>query len=86
MKPNASFATTTSAGLLLAFLSFAGAARSFPCFAGELATSYHAAVRVYDLARTWGTIARWWINPDYAPAVRGKQRPSAKPEDVCEIR
>ncbi len=86
MKPNGSFATTTSAGILLAFLSFAGAARSLPCIACELATSYHAAVRVYDQARAWGTIVRWWINPDYAPSVRGKQHSAANPDDVCEMR
>lgn len=85
MKPNGSFATTSSAGILLAFLLFAGAARSLPCVACELATSYHAAVRVYDRARTWGTIVRWWIDPEYGPSVRDQQ-PAAKPDDICEMR
>jgi hypothetical protein len=85
MKPNGSFTTTWSAGILLASLLVAGAARSFPCVACELATSYHAAVQVYDKARTWGTIARWWIDPEYAPSHHSKQS-SVKTDDVCEMR
>jgi hypothetical protein len=81
MKPNGSFTTTSSAGILLAFLLVAGAARSLPCVACELATSYHAAVRVYDKARTWGTILRWWIDPVYAPSA-GEKKSGAKPDDV----
>jgi hypothetical protein len=85
MKSTGSFATTSSAGILLAFLLVTGAARALPCVACELATSYHDAVRVYDRVRTWGTIVRWWIDPQYAPSVRGQQQP-AKPDEVCEIR
>ncbi len=85
MRPNGSFGTTSSAGILLAFLLVAGAARSLPCIVCELATSYHAAVRVYDRARTWGTIVRWWIAPQYAPSARDQQ-PAAKLDDVCEMR
>jgi hypothetical protein len=48
-------------------------------------TSYHAAVHVYDKARAWSLIARWWIDPEYAPVVRDTQ-PHAKPENVCEMR
>jgi hypothetical protein len=86
MKPNGSFARTSSAGILLAFLLVAGASRALPCVACELATSYHAAVRVYERARTWGTILRWWIDPEYAPSVRGQQQPAVKPDELCEIR
>jgi hypothetical protein len=50
-----------------------------------VATSYHAAVRVYDKARLWGAIARWWIDPEYAPSARGPE-PSPKPDDVCLAR
>jgi len=50
-----------------------------------VATSYHAAVRVYDRARAWGVIARWWIDPEYAPAARDEQ-PAPKPEDICQAR
>jgi hypothetical protein len=62
-----------------------GAARSFSCIGCELTTSYHAAVRVYDKARAWSLIARLWVDPEYAPAVRGQQ-PPAKPDNVCEMR
>jgi hypothetical protein len=50
-----------------------------------VAASYHAAVRTYDKARAWGLIARWWLDPGYAAAVRGKL-PPVKPNDVCEMR
>jgi hypothetical protein len=85
MKPAASFSTTASAGILLAFVLTTGAAHSFSCIGCELTTSYHAAVRVYDKARAWGLIARWWIDPAYVPVVRDTQ-PHAKPENVCEMR
>jgi hypothetical protein len=71
--------------MLLALMFAAGAAHSLPCIACEVTTSYHAAVRVYDKARMWGVIARWWIDPEYAPAARDKQS-SAKPDDVCAVR
>jgi hypothetical protein len=51
----------------------------------EVTASYHAAVRVYDRARLWGVIARWLIDPKYAPTARG-QESSPKPEDVCQAR
>ena len=85
MKPTASFSTRVSAGILLAALLTTGAARSFSCIGCELTTSYHAAVRVYDTARAWSQIARWWIDPEYAPAMRDQQ-PAAKPDNVCEMR
>jgi hypothetical protein len=85
MKPTASFSTTASAGVLLAFVLTTGAARSFACIGCELTTSYHAAVRVYDRARAWSLIARWWIDPEYAPVVRDTQS-HAKPDNVCEMR
>lgn len=85
MRPNGSFTTTTSAGILLAFMFAAGAAHTLPCVACEVATSYHAAIRVYDRARAWGVIARWWIDPEYAPTAR-REQPAPKPEEVCEAR
>jgi hypothetical protein len=48
----------------------------------EVASGYHCAVRVYDRARLWSAIARWWIDPEYSPSVR---RPE-KSEDVCQMR
>jgi hypothetical protein len=85
MRSNGSFATTTSAGILLSLMFAAGAAHSLPCLACELTASYQAAVRVYDRARLWGVIARWWIDPEYAPAVQ-REEPASKPEDVCLAR
>jgi hypothetical protein len=85
MKPNGSFATTTSAGILLTLMFAAGASHSLPCLACEVAASYHAAVRVYDRARMWGVIARWWIDPEYAPAA-APAKPAPRPEDVCQAR
>jgi hypothetical protein len=83
MKP--SFSTTSSVGMLLAFVLAAGAMRSFSCIGCEVTASYRAAVRTYDKARAWGLIARWWLDPEFAPAVRGSLSP-AKPNDVCEMR
>ena len=85
MKPNASFATRTSAGILLTLMLATGASHSLPCIACEVTASYQAAVRVYDRARMWGVIARWWIDPEYAPAWP-HQKPAPKPEDVCQAR
>jgi hypothetical protein len=84
MRSNGSFTKATSAGVFLALLIAGGAAHSLPCVACEVASSYHAAVRVYDRARAWGVIARWWIDPEYAPTARQQDPP--KPENVCEAR
>ena len=62
-----------------------GGSAPLPCIACEVTTSYHAAVRVYDRARLWGEIARWWIDPEYVPTAR-RTEPPTKPEDVCEAR
>lgn len=85
MKSNGSFATTTSAGVLLALMLATGAAHSFSCVACEVSSSYHAAVRVYDRARAWGTIAHWWIDPESASPTR-QVAPSPKLENVCQAR
>jgi hypothetical protein len=85
MKSNGSFATTSSAGILLALMLAAGAAHSFSCIECEVATSYRTAVRAYDQARIWGVIVRWWIDPEYGPTARDQQ-PPAKPDNVCEMR
>jgi hypothetical protein len=84
MKPKANFSTTSSVGILLTLALATGAARSYWCIGCEVTTSYQAAVRVYDRARTWGVIAQWWIDPEFGPSVREKQAP--KLENVCEMR
>jgi hypothetical protein len=85
MKWNGSFAKTSPAGILLAVMITAGTAHSLPCLACEVTSSYHAAIRVYDKARMWTEIARWWISPEYAPAT-GAEEPSPKSEEVCQAR
>jgi hypothetical protein len=92
MKATRSFATTSLAGILLALMTTPGAAPSLasPSLAPierEVASGYHCAVRVYDRARMWSAIARWWIDPEYAPSVQRSenQRPE-KSEDVCQMR
>ncbi|HZD76104.1 MAG TPA: hypothetical protein VE218_03800 [Acidobacteriaceae bacterium] len=74
MKPSWSFSTASSAGVLLALVLGTGAAHSYPCIACDVATSYRAALHVYDEARTWGMVARWWIDPEYAPVVHDRSR------------
>jgi hypothetical protein len=85
MKPTASFSTTSAAGILLTLVLTTGAARSFSCIGCGLTTSYHSAVRVYDTARAWSQIARWWIDPGYASAKRDPQAPANR-DNVCELR
>jgi hypothetical protein len=86
MKAAGSFATTSLAGILLALMTALGAAPLAPPSLApierEVASGYHCAVRVYDRARMWSAIARWWIDPEYVPTV---QRPE-KLEDVCQVR
>jgi hypothetical protein len=50
----------------------------------HVASSYRSAVRAYNEVRRWGVIARWWVDPEYVPAVRDVQR-QLKPEDLCEM-
>lgn len=85
MRPTANFSTTSAAGIVLALVLTTGAAHSFSCIGCELTASYHAAARIYDKARAWSLIARWWIDPVYAPVVR-ETPPPAKPDNVCEMR
>jgi hypothetical protein len=81
MKATGSFATTSFAGILLALMTAPGAAPSLAPIESELASGYHCAVRAYDRARMWSVLARWWIDPEYAPSVR-----SESSEDLCQVR
>jgi hypothetical protein len=85
MRSTRSFATTSFAGTLLALMIASGAAPALPPIVRDVASSYRSAVRVYDKARTWGVIARWWVDPVYVPAVRNMDD-SSKFENVCQIR
>ncbi|HEX6773965.1 MAG TPA: hypothetical protein VF126_18155 [Acidobacteriaceae bacterium] len=50
----------------------------------DVLQSYRSAVEIYDQARRWSAIARWWIDPD--AATRVKAQSSGKTEDVCQTR
>jgi hypothetical protein len=87
MRSRRSFATASLAGTLLALMIAPGAAPSLSPIGKEVASSYRCAVRIYDKAREWGVIARWWIDPEYvtsAGAADGQR--TATTEDVCQAR
>lgn len=90
MKSRRSLATTSFAGAILALTMGAGAAPSISCVACEVSTSYHAAVRAYNRARAWGTIVRWWVDPEYGAASADEMRQgrprSTRTEDMCQAR
>lgn len=83
MKSTRSFATTSFAGILLALMTAPGVAPSLTPIEREVASGYRCAVRAYDKARMWSVIARWWIDPEYAPSI---QRSEKLEEDVCQVR
>ena len=84
MRSNRSFATTSCAGTLLALMIATGAAPALPAIGRDVASSYRSAVKVYDKARMWGVIARWWVDPEYVPVVRDGDDAS-KLQDVCQV-
>ena len=84
MRSTRSFVTTSLAGTVLALVISQGAAPSLSPIGRDVANSYRCAVQVYDKAREWGLIARWWIDPDFASSVRVGQQ-SGKAEDVCQM-
>lgn len=86
MRSTRSFATTSFAGTLLALMIATGAAPLLSPLGRDVANSYRTAVRAYDRARTWGVIARWWVDPEYVPVVRHNVDDSARPENVCQVR
>ena len=70
MRSTGSFATTSFAGTLLALMIVSGAAPSLSPIGKDVANSYRSVVRVYDRARMWGAIARWWVDPESAASVQ----------------
>jgi hypothetical protein len=91
MRSRRSFITTSLAGALLALMSAPGAAPSLSPIGREVASSYRCAVRIYDKAREWGVIARWWIDPEYVSSAgngagAGDGQRSSKTEDLCQAR
>jgi hypothetical protein len=85
MRSTTSFVTTSLAGTVLALMISPGAAPSLSPIGRDVANSYRSAVRVYDKAREWGLIARWWIDPEWAPSGRDA-RTDPKLDDVCQAR
>jgi len=85
MRSTRSFATTSFAGTLLALMIATGAAPALPAIGRDVASSYRSAVRVYDRARMWGVIARWWVDPAYVPVVMNGDD-SSKFENICQVR
>ena len=85
MRLTKSFATTALAGTIVGLMMATGAAPALSPIGRDVAHSYRFAVRAYDRARMWGAIARWWVDPEYVPAVRDEERAS-RPEDLCQIR
>ena len=64
---------TTCAGVLLALMVASIGSLSIPCperAASVMLDSYHAAIRVYERARTWSSIARFWVDPRASAAAR----------------
>jgi hypothetical protein len=85
MRSTRSLATSALAGTIVALMIATGAAPSLSPIGKDVASSYRSAVQAYDRARMWGVIARRWVDPEYAPAVRNGEA-SSKLEDVSQIR
>jgi hypothetical protein len=85
MRSTRGFATTSLAGTILALMIATGAASSLSPIGRDVASSYRSAVRIYDRARMWGVIARWWVDPEYVPAA-WDEGGSSHSEDVCQVR
>jgi hypothetical protein len=89
MRSTRSFVTTSCAGTLLALMIATGTTPSLSPIVRDVANSYRSAVRVYDRARMWGVIARWWVDPAYVSLTREVAREgdgSSKLRDVCQVR
>ena len=84
MRSTKSFAANSLAGTIVALMIATSAAPSLSPIARDVASSYRSAVRVYDRARMWGVIARWWVDPAYIPTVRDED--DSKLQDVCQAR
>ena len=89
MRSTRSFATTSLAGTIVALMLATGAAPWLSPIGRDVANSYRSAVRAYDRARTWGVIARWWVDPEYVSSMRESVQDgegSLKLDDVCQVR
>jgi hypothetical protein len=73
MKYRRSFVTTSSAGVLLVLMIAFSASPAIPCpvrAVSVMLDSYRSVVRVYERARTWSSIARFWVDPRASAASR----------------
>ncbi|HEY3989444.1 MAG TPA: hypothetical protein VGM02_09115 [Acidobacteriaceae bacterium] len=84
MRQRRSFATTSLIGAVLALTIATAAAPSLSPIGRDLARSYHSAAQMYERARMWSVIARWWIDPEYDPSSQDGQH-DRKVEDVCQM-
>jgi hypothetical protein len=74
MRSFRSFVATSSVGLVLALAIPAGAVPWLSCLGCEtsrvMTDSYQSVTRVYQRARTWSSIARFWVAPQASASSR----------------
>jgi hypothetical protein len=85
MRITRSFVTTSLAGTILALMIAPGAAPSLSPIGRNVANSYRCAVRAYDRARTWGAIARWWIDEEKAVSTLDAHRSPDRDATECDL-
>jgi hypothetical protein len=88
MKSRRSLANHSFAGVVLALTIATGTTPSLRPIEREVIHSYRSVVQVYDRARAWSLLLRWWVDPEYAARPtrhdREDARSSPKTEDVCQ--
>ena len=74
MRSIRSLLATLSFGLVLALMTHGGAGPWLSCIECEtsrvMADSYQSVARAYERARTWSSIARFWVDPQASAAAR----------------
>jgi hypothetical protein len=74
MKSLRSFVATASVGLVLALTVQAGSVPWLSCLGCEtsrvMTDSYQSVARAYEKARTWSSIARFWVDPQASVSAR----------------
>jgi hypothetical protein len=80
MRTRRSFVTSSLAGSILALTIATGGTPSLSPIGRDVAHSYRCAVRAYDRARTWGEIARWWIDQENAASAQDERQSPARGE------
>lgn len=85
MRSKRSLAPTSLAGVILATTLATGATPALCPIERDVVRSWQGAVAMYDQARRWTRIARWWFNPDAATLAPAHQ-PMGRTENVCQAR